>query len=77
MTPCTTGGRWDGLLKAAWPVNAPSSGAPPGAAGVTLNVERLLEYLPAPRSHAMRVSQVPTPTLKRDAGIVRALRAAC
>lgn len=55
---CWAGGRWDGLLKAAWPVSAPSAGAPLGAAGVTLNVERLLDCLPAPRSPAMRASQV-------------------
>ena len=39
-------------------MTAPSAGAPLGAAGVTLNVERLLDCLPAPRSPAMRASQV-------------------
>ncbi|KAK9831407.1 hypothetical protein WJX81_002476 [Elliptochloris bilobata] len=62
------GGRWDGLLKAAWPVNAPSAGVPPGAAGITLNVERLLDCLPSTRSPAMRASQAEVLVCARGGG---------
>ena len=40
------GGRYDGLLKALWP---PLGGAPMGAVGVTLNVERLIGLAAPPK----------------------------
>jgi hypothetical protein len=55
--PVRAGGRWDGLLQAAWAPFALSAGAPPCAAGVTLNVDRLLDCLPAARAPALRASQ--------------------
>jgi len=55
--PARAGGRWDGLLQAAWAPFALSTGAPPCAAGVTLNVDRLLDCLPAARAPALRASQ--------------------
>lgn len=54
----SAGGRWDSLLKASWPLGAAAAGAPPGATGVTLNIERLLDCMPAPRTSAVRASQV-------------------
>ena len=57
------GGRYDGLMKAAWQQAAVTSCPPPAAVGLTLNADRLTLLASTPKAKAASVipylSQVP------------------